>query len=430
MTGAQARLLPPSIPYRFFVAAGLFHICAWALVLTGAGQVTEFQGGAGIALAALHALTLGVFAMTAMGASFQILPVVTNSSLSTLWQPRLTSWLFIPGVGALIFGFATGHMMAMSVGGILVVAGLGLYIFVISSLLRHAKGFRVLTIHVRMAFVALAALAVIGLGMILDFMPTDRILTAAAHGGLAIYGFMGLLVMGFSAILVPMFALASPASEGRSLSILAAYVAGLAVAMFGAFTVQNEVAVIGCGLLLLSTVAHVQTMTELLKKGMKKKLGQSFVLIRTSWVLFPLSIALGIAAVSGVPFDQAMLTAGYVAVFGWLLTFVLGIQQQIMPFLAAMNVSKVGNVPPRLSQLAKGLPLKIHAVCHFIAIALVGIGIITNLEVFVQAGSVFGLVGAFSFLWFTLDVYRRMLAGSQEQSAQETGMPLKERSPI
>ena len=53
----------------------------------------------------------------------------------------------------------------------------------------------------------------------------------------------------------------------------------------------------------------------------------------------------------------------------------MGVLQRIIPFLAAMNANKEGHTPPRLSELAQETPLKIHAICHFTALALVSLGI-------------------------------------------------------
>ena len=427
MAGAQVRLLPPSIPYRFFIASSLYHITAWGLLLVSADSVPDFQGGQGFVLAALHALTLGVFVMVAMGASFQILPVVTNQSIARLWPVKLASYLFIPGVGVLIAGFSIGHYMAMIAGGWLVTAGLALYTFTVLGLLTGASGFKVLTMHIRLAFVFLVVLVALGLGMIFGVTPLGHILTTAAHGSLAVYGFMGFFAMGFGAILVPMFALANPASQQRSLFVMAVYGAGLVIGVIGIFTEFYEVALLGASMLLVGSISHVLVMKGLLKKGMKKNLGISFVLIKTSWVLLPVSLAVGIAAISGIPYEATMLIAAYIAIFGWLLTFVLGVQQQIMPFLAAMNISKAGGKPPRLSQLTAGKPLKIHAVCHFSAIVLLGLGIVTELELAIQTGAVIGIVGALAFLWFTIDVYRRMLKTGRDVSTPKSSMPTQER---
>src|SRR5262249_6970888 len=59
---ARGRLLPASIPLRFFGAAVLFHFLAWVALLAGAGATAGFAGGLGLPLAALHLVTLGILA--------------------------------------------------------------------------------------------------------------------------------------------------------------------------------------------------------------------------------------------------------------------------------------------------------------------------------------------------------------------------------
>ena len=73
LAGAKGRLLPASIPFRFFATAAIFHVLMWLVLLTDAGQATNFRGGPGPALAAVHLLTLGVLTTTAIGASVQLL---------------------------------------------------------------------------------------------------------------------------------------------------------------------------------------------------------------------------------------------------------------------------------------------------------------------------------------------------------------------
>ncbi|MCV0429382.1 MAG: hypothetical protein K5905_28375, partial [Roseibium sp.] len=88
--GAQDRLLPASIPFRFFLAACLFQVLAWAVLLLAADDLAGYRGGPGLVLAAIHLATLGVLAMTAIGASYQLLPVVTRRPLVRDWPARLS----------------------------------------------------------------------------------------------------------------------------------------------------------------------------------------------------------------------------------------------------------------------------------------------------------------------------------------------------
>ena len=52
--GAKSRLLPPSIPFRFFAAAAGFHILMWLALLAGAGEAVGFRGGLGSTLASVR----------------------------------------------------------------------------------------------------------------------------------------------------------------------------------------------------------------------------------------------------------------------------------------------------------------------------------------------------------------------------------------
>ena len=75
---ARSRLLPMSLPFRFFGAAAAFQLAAWAVLLVFCAEVISFEGGLGPIFAALHLVTLGVLATAAIGATLQLLPVATR----------------------------------------------------------------------------------------------------------------------------------------------------------------------------------------------------------------------------------------------------------------------------------------------------------------------------------------------------------------
>jgi hypothetical protein len=411
LMGAQSRLLPPSVPFRFFAAAVAFQGVAWGLIALDAGQVPHFVGGPGFILAGVHALTLGVLVMTAIGASFQILPVVTGQSLMALWPCRLTFWLYAPGTALLVFGFIDADPAILAVGGTLVTAGLGVFALLMADVLRRTRGMRTLVLHGWAALISLTVLA--GLGLMLAFnlqggFFTDPVAVTIVHMAVAIYGFMGMLAFGYSQFMVPMFAL-GPSPDDRVVTVtfaLAAGAVGLAVAAALAGAPVGLVAASAAGL--AAVVLHVRAMGAVLVQGMRKRLGLSFVLVRVSWGLLAASVVLGgAAAVDGLP-GQIVPLFGFVALFGWLLTFLMGILQRIVPFLAAMNAAKAGQTPPTLSDVSVETPLKIHAAGHFGALALVAAGIVTDTGMAVVAGALAGLVGAAAFLWFVADTLRRM----------------------
>lgn len=409
MMGAKDRLLPPSVPYRFFATAVVLHVAAWAALLGGAADLPGFWGGLGPALAGLHLLTLGVLAMTAMGAAFQMLPVATRRQLGPVWACRLTWWLFAPGVIVLALGFATAWTWALAGGTALTVAGLAVFGVLVARNLMQVSDLPGVTDHAWLAVASLVALAGLGGLLVADighgFLP-DRGRAAAAHAVLAGYGFMGMLAMGFSYVLVPMFVLAQTPADGTARRTAWLSALALALAVAGILAGWPMVAALGGGVGLAAAGLHLRALTGVLKNRMRKKLESFFRLVFAAWVMLPLSLVVGIAALF---LDLAPLW-GLVLVLGWLLSFVTGILQRIMPFLASMHSGGKGGKPILLSQLVAERPLAVHAACHGLAVLLIAAGMLTGSSAAAALGAASGLAGALAYAWFAWLLMRRYQA--------------------
>ena len=231
--GASGRLLPLSVPMRFFGAAAVFHLFAWIALGLGAAQVPRFAGGIGWPLAALHAITLGTLTMSAIGASLQLMPVATRQALGSRRVPLVVWWLYAPGVAALVVGMAAQRPSWMAVAALPVIAALVLYG---ALLVRNLMGARGMPGVRAMGWLALASLA-ITLGsagaMVATWagwasatvLPRQGLLML--HVVFAVFGFMGALALGLSNILVPMFALGPVPTERTQLGITALAAAAL-----------------------------------------------------------------------------------------------------------------------------------------------------------------------------------------------------------
>jgi hypothetical protein len=419
LMGAHSRLLPLSVPLRYFALAAAFHVVTWVLLLSAAPDVPWFVGGPGLPLAALHALTLGVLAMAAVGASLQLLPMATSRPLAALWPGRVAAWLYVPAVVLLVGGFAVNHHVVAMIGALAAAVALLAVGFLVAGVISHTRGLRLVVLHVWGALAALVGLLGLGVALIADMehgffaghaLTYDRLNVALTHLVLAVFGFMGLLAMGYSNVLVPMFTLSPspPAGRGNAALVCAVGALGLGIggAMAGDPWLRAAAAVLGAAAAFL----HLAAMAWALRHGMRKNLGLSFVLIKAAWALMPVSLLVGAAAALDLAGPRGGTLFGFLAVYGWLLTFLLGILQRIVPFLCAMHASKAGQTPPKLSDLAREAPLKVHVVCHFAAIALVAAGIGLGVPLAVAAGAAAGLSGSLTFLWFVVGTVRRTLA--------------------
>lgn len=411
LMGAQSQLLDPTIPYRYFAAALFFHILLWALIAAFPGDIASFAGGPGPALAALHSLTLGVLAMTAMGVSFQMLPVATGISLHCTTAPRAASWFFIPGTVGLVWGMAVGEHMAMAVGGLGVALGLAIYMVLVAGLLwrilRRAVTFEPLSGFGLAALAALAAALALGPVLIIDgghgFLH-DRAGIIALHFVAAGFGFMGMLALGFSHILVPLFALSEGVPVGETRTVFALALFALVVALAGIFLGIPLLTAAGALAGLLGLAVHFRGMRRCLATGMRRKLGISVLLMRAGWFFLALSLMLGLATALDLAGAQGFALFVFAALFGWLLTFLLGVLQRVLPFLGAMNATSAGATPPLMSELAPEGPRRAHALCHVLALLLVAAGIALEAPLPVRLGGLAGLLGALIYTAFALRV--------------------------
>ncbi len=410
LMGVENRLLPPSAPYSYFLSAAVFQVVAWGLLVRTPEGAASFIGGPGPILGSLHAVTLGVLVMAAMGASFQFLPVATGQSLRAIWPVRLAWWLFFPGVMAFLHGVSAVHISVAILGAGAIIAALVIYLVLIADVLRRVRDLWAMALH---AWAALAALLVLtGLGVALLFeweVPflADAAAFALAHMIVAAFGFMGLLAMGFSTILVPMFALSPAIPDRWAVGALALWCAGLCLAFAGALAESAVLGLAGAGAGLAGFGVHVWIMLRALRLGMNKRLGLSFVLVRAGWAMGFVAIVLGALAVLGVTGERGWTLFGFLAVYGWLLTFLMGILQRIIPFLAAMNAGKTTGRPPLVSQLSSDGVLVVHAVGHFTALALAGVGIALDQDDLIFWGGVAGAIGGLAFCWFSVLVLLR-----------------------
>jgi hypothetical protein len=419
LSGAKGRLLPPSIPFRFFAAAALFHVALWVAMVRDADQVMSFRGGGGPPLAALHLLVLGVLTTTAVGAAVQLLPVATRRTLAAFWLVKLVFWLLVPGLVLLISGIYTGRINLLIGGAAASTAGLVLFAGLLGDNLRRADSLPVIAAYGWAALVALLGVAVLGLALSADFargfLP-NHLAVARAHMILGAFGFMGLLVLGFSHVLIPMFAL-SPAPDKRpALAGFATAVTAVACGALGALIDSRDVMTLAACLGLVAAGIHLWLMRRSLQAGMRKRLGLSFILVRAAWVSLPLTLGVGLATIHERTGPNGPALFGLLLLGGWLLTFLLGVLQRILPFLASMHVAPQqpgGSLS--LTQLGTSAPLKVHAVCHGTALLGLAVAILLNAGSVARVASTIGLIGAVAFAVFTVDVLRRLGKGHKHR---------------
>lgn len=411
---AKSRLLPVSIPFRFFATAAALHVMLWVALISASREITSFRGGVGPSLAAVHLLTVGVLVMTAVGAAVQLLPVASARPLAAVWPIRAVYWLLVSGAVALVGGMYAAHMNLMIGGAAASAVGLLLFAGLFADNLRWAGGMPTVRAYGWAALVSLILLISLGLALsfddIIGFLD-DHAAAALAHMILGVFGVMGMLALGFSNVLLPMFALSKTPEARISMAGFVLAVVTVALALFGALRRSDGVLTAACAVGLVAALLHVYLMQTVLSTGMRKRLGRSFVLVRVSWAMLALTPLFGFAALQGWIGPGGPTLFGLVSLGGWLMTFLFGILQRIVPFLASMHVTRSSGGPPLLSELGAGAPLTVHAWCHFVALAGLAAAIILDSPTTAALAASVGLAGAIAFATFIAGVLKIVVLG-------------------
>lgn len=413
-TGASARsrLLPLSVPFRYFGAAVVLHLLAWGALLSGAEALAGFGGGLGPVFAALHLTTLGVLATVAVGASLQLLPIATRQPVRAVGAAKLLWWFLVPGTLLFALGADLYAPRVMAPGAALALLGLLLYGALLFGNLRRAQGLRVVILHGWAALGALALAAATGLALVARYehgLALDHAAFRGAHLVLAAYGFMGLLALGISQFLLPMFALA-PAPAPRAARIaLALACTGILLAALALLAGPARAGLAaGAGFGLAAALLHVGSMEAALAKRVPRPLGPAFLLVRVSWACLVASLALAAWIALGNAPERVEVLFGVLLVPGWLLTFVLAVLQRIVPFLATVHAGGGRRPAPLVSELTPQAPLAVHRLLHLAALAGLVAAALTGMAGLAQAAAAAGLAAAAAFAVFFVSTLLRL----------------------
>ena len=411
-TPARSRLLPMSVPFRYFGAAVIFQLVAWGVLVFCAQDLPGFEGGLGPMFASLHLATLGVLAMTAVGATLQLLPVATRQPVRSVGAAKLVWWLLVPGAAILAFGAAAYAPRWMALGAILAAAALAIYAWLLIANLRAARGMKVIVAHGWAAAASLVFALATGLALVARFehgLAIDPVAVRGAHLAFATYGFMGFLALGLSQLLLPMFAVARPPETQLAYTWLRVAGAGILLAAAG-FIVPA--AVLG----VCAVAVHIVAMERSLRARLRPTLDPAFLLVRVSWLCLASSVALAGMIGAGIAPPRAQALFGLLLVPGWLLTFLLGVLQRIVPFLASVHTSA-----GLASALTPKGPLAAHRALHLCALACLVTAVAFDIPWLAQSGAVAGFAGAAAFAVFYIEVlWRKHKLGLQPPNQPAT----------
>jgi hypothetical protein len=139
--------------------------------------------------------------------------------------------------------------------------------------------------------------------------------------------------------------------------------------------------------------------------------------MRVGWAGLGVALALALALVLGAPEDPWARLFGVAAVAGWLLSFLFGVLQRILPFLASMHAAQGQKRPPTPSALTPERPLAVHFAAHLTALALLAAATAAQSVLLTQVAALAGCIGAVAWVFFFAGLMRRLRGAAAPEAA-------------
>ncbi|WP_339196248.1 hypothetical protein [Aeribacillus sp. FSL k6-2211] len=325
------------IPFSFIIFGLLAFFLSQILLFLSTRQLSTGEMRLPVVLSAVHLLVIGFALMTAMGAMYQLVPVVF---LTPIWNEAFAFiQMVVTSLGILSFSISLAFNIQMAIfSGLLLTCGIVMFLWQMFMTLKQQKKRTVITLFVGTALICL--LLTIGLGLTLAYhfwsgrQLIDHDLIFKAHILLGFSGWFTLLIFGFSYKMVPMFSLAHHFSMNTARYVYIFYMSGLVLTFISFITANDRLLSAGLLLMAVGYGLFAYHMFAILKKRMKKKLDKPFLFALLAIVF---GVILHIAA-AGFSFESEIHSRIfsiiiYCYLFGWILLSIIGYLYKIVPFL-------------------------------------------------------------------------------------------------
>lgn len=409
---------PILVPFRFFFAAPLFAVLAAAVLLWQGPEMLQSRWLPPF-FALTHLMTLGFLGMTMMGAMFQMLPVVAGAPVARPVAISLTVFgLVAAGVSALAGGFllASSGLMKLALG--LLGVGFALFAGAVGLSLSRAS-VNATARSMRLAVIALVFTVTLGLVLVSNYSwnwwLVERVRFTTLHLAWGLLGWVGLLVMGVSYQVVPMFQL-TPAFPKR----LTAWLGGSLFALLAAWSLlmlagfESFAPIVGGAVALGFALFAVATLR--LQRQRRRKLSDVTLLFwRFGLSALLLTSALWLVG-QFVPYwgdgQVYPVLLGMLFIAGFAVSVVNGMLYKIVPFLIWFHLQGrmvgTGAKLPNMREILPENKMRRQMWLHFAAVPLLG-GATLLPELIYPAALAFGasmLLLEINLL-FAYGVYRR-----------------------
>jgi len=322
-------MAPPFILVaHFFIAAIVFLVLSGVALLFIVPDMEGYFIASSLA-AFSHLYLLGFVMMVIFGAMYQLLPVVLEAPIFSKDFAYIQFYIYLCGLVMMVSGFSFSALHLLIPYGA-VITYTSMVIFCVNVFLTF---YRLERIHLVGKFLLVATLflflsislgLVVGLHLGHGLFEIDSNAWIQAHILGTLAGFVLMVIMGVSMVLLPMFSLSHGYSQKWIESALYLHSAGVLGAMFCLLAGYEKIVMVCLSMVVGSSLLFVIQMLIILKHRVRKQ--NDYWVKNILFALFCFTCNLVV-----VWFDVVLGGIGFF--FGFLLPFIVGHIYKILPFL-------------------------------------------------------------------------------------------------
>jgi len=208
--GLSLEQAPPiSAPLRFYLTAPLFAILAGVLLLLSDASVLQSRYSID-SIVITHAITIGFMSFVMLGSLTQMLPVLAGVKMYRVELITKTSHLaLVFGTLFMIMGLKFEMPLLNTLAIILFASGFFAMIIVILMAIKKVKNFTPTVTGMSVSLIFALFSVLMGVFLLFSYIDADaeiyRNIVANTHSVWAIFGFAGVLIVGVTFQVLPMF---------------------------------------------------------------------------------------------------------------------------------------------------------------------------------------------------------------------------------
>jgi hypothetical protein len=336
---AGRRAFPlPLIFLAFGVLSFLLLNGAFAL---GLSSIAEAWFRNPWALLVTHLFTLGYVTAIIMGAVYQLVPVILETSL---WSQKLGYAhvaIYITGVSTLLVGFWFLSAVLLATGASLVLTGIVLFLINTFTTMRGAKHWHITGTFLICSLTYLATVASLGLllavNLPLGFLGASTKNDLILHAVLGFGGWLSLTIMGVAYRLIPLFTLSHHKPGRQTYGVLVLTNLGiLGLAVAAACGASQTVKILCLAIGVVGVALFLSEMHQIIHRRVRKELdlGARFAVASLiALAMIMLLTLIFLAAPDGFATPARAVGLLYATGMGWVSLMVVGQMYKIVPFL-------------------------------------------------------------------------------------------------